>query len=816
MNSRVDGLMKSLCCCLAIVGGISSVAAAADVEQWGVWETALEGPRDGNPYLTVECSAVIEQGEQRFTVPGFYDGEGAYRIRFSPPTQGSWRFETRSNRPELSGRQGTFEVGPPTPGNHGPVRPYKTFYLRYADGAAYHQFGTTCYAWIHQTRELQEQTLKTLATSPFNKIRFCVFPKSYAYNQNEPELFPFQKKAGGEFDFDRPDPAYWRHLEGRILDLERLGIEADLILWHPYDRWGFADMNDAQDDRYLRYAIARVSAYRNVWWSLANEFDFMTDRPKGHRGNKQMGDWDRFFQILAKEDPHGRMRGIHNGRVWYDHTKGWVTHASVQSSNMEGGVEYRRQFQKPVIYDECRYEGNVAQGWGNLDAKTMTQRFWLGTLGGCYVGHGETYKHPEDILWWSKGGVLHGESPRRIGWLKDLMAEAPPFDELEPLGNDQGRYLLAKNGEYYLLYCVDTRPQTVELGGSRPYKVDLVDPWEMTVLPLGTAQSGESVVRPVGPDVAYRFTPYGDGEPRRPEVKISASATEGIAPLTVRFDAKTDAAPVWQFGDGSRSTETAPTHVYREPGIYRVTLRVADAGGAEAADMIQIAVDRNTTEPIVRAGFVRGEKPELSLKGTAKRGEGGSIVFSETEPWGWGEASDDALEPLCGLRSFTITGWLKPASLKTGSGGNRVVFCLMKDRSGIDLVCHSDGRMRLSVNEWPDRVQNDSSAGTLVVGRWTRFAVTYDAGKASDNVSWYFSEPQELPGGASLVLDCRTTYDAGPVDNRVGPLAIGNFNRTMHSYGLDRQFRGEVRELEIVGSRISGRGALPVEELNRR
>jgi hypothetical protein len=36
---------------------------------------------------------------------------------------------------------------------------------------------TTCYAWIHQPEELQRQTLETLAASPFNKIRFCVFPK---------------------------------------------------------------------------------------------------------------------------------------------------------------------------------------------------------------------------------------------------------------------------------------------------------------------------------------------------------------------------------------------------------------------------------------------------------------------------------------------------------------------------------------------------------------------------------------------------------------------------------------------------------------
>ena len=64
----------------------------------------------------------------------------------------------------------------------------------------------------------------------------------------------------------------------------------------------------------------------------------------------------------------------------------------------------------------------------------MTQRFWLGTLSGCYVGHGETYKHPQDILWWSKGGVLHGESPQRIQWLKDFMAQAPPFHELAAAG----------------------------------------------------------------------------------------------------------------------------------------------------------------------------------------------------------------------------------------------------------------------------------------------------------------------------------------------------------------------------------------------
>src|SRR4030042_871042 len=240
------------------------------IECWDIFEVTLTGPASGNPYVAVQWSATFSQGARRVTIPGFWDGAGTYRVRFSPPTTGEWRYQTSSATPELNGKTGAFIASAPTGNNRGPVQVFNTYYFHYADGTQYHQFGTTCYAWVHQTRELQAQTLQTLAASPFNKIRFCVFPKSYAYNQNEPEFYAFKKGADGKFDFSQPDPAFWRHFEQRILDLQRLGIAADLILWHPYDRWGFADMSDEQDDRYLRYCIARLSAYRNVWGALAN------------------------------------------------------------------------------------------------------------------------------------------------------------------------------------------------------------------------------------------------------------------------------------------------------------------------------------------------------------------------------------------------------------------------------------------------------------------------------------------------------------------------------------------------------------------
>jgi len=791
---------------------VCSAASSNPVERWDVFELKLTGPSAGNPYLDTQLSARFSQGSTHMTVPGFYDGQGQYCVRFSPPASGRWTYVTTSTRTQLNGRTGAFTATSNSGNNHGPVEIFKIFYLRYTDSTPYHQFGTTCYAWIHQTKALQKQTLNTLAASPFNKIRFCVFPKNYSYNKNEPELFAFKKKPNGKFDFSQPDPAFWHHLERRILDLQELGIEADIIIWHPYDRWGFADMSDAEDDRYLRYCIARLAAYRNVWWSLANEYDFMTNQPQDRRGNKQDEDWDRFFSILEKEDPYERMRGIHNGRRWYDHTKDWVIHASLQTSNMNGGVQYRKQYQKPVLYDECKYEGNIPQGWGNIDARTMMQRFWLGTMSGCYVGHGETYRHPQDILWWSKGGILHGQSPQRIHWLKAFMKTAPPFHELVPMGDERGRFMLGMDKEYYLIYCQAGQTETVELPGTRPYKVDAIDPWEMTEEPVGSLGSGAFTATAPAQDLVYRFTPYARGEALRPEARPSASVTEGMPPLQVKFRSNSQHRIGWDLGDGTRSNQRNPVHTYEQAGIYTVTMTVTDERDSHARAHLQVVVDRDSSDPLVRVGFGKSDLPALGLQGTAQRTAQGGFMFPPREPWGRVETQQEVSGLLGGLRSFTIQGWLKPEDLSIGSGGNRILFCLQRSKAGIDLVHLADGRLHLSVNEWPDSVKNDSSSGKLVRGKWTYFKVTYNATSHRDNVSWYFSKPlAQASNNPALTLDRRTTYNVGAVSNETGTLAIGNFNQTMQSYGWDRQFRGEIKGLEVFGSRISGRGALDAQ-----
>jgi hypothetical protein len=170
--------------CALSAAAVVPAPPPASVEQWDVFEFTLPGPAEGNPFVEVELTARFTQGERTLTARGFYDGDGVYKVRFMPEAVGVWNYTTESNRSELQNKTGAFTATAPSKGNHGPVHVHKTFHFAYADGTPFRELGTTCYAWTHQGNELEERTLKTLASAPFNKIRFCVFPKHFDWNNN--------------------------------------------------------------------------------------------------------------------------------------------------------------------------------------------------------------------------------------------------------------------------------------------------------------------------------------------------------------------------------------------------------------------------------------------------------------------------------------------------------------------------------------------------------------------------------------------------------------------------------------------------------
>ncbi|MEN2739651.1 DUF5060 domain-containing protein [Microbacterium sp. X-17] len=455
--------------------GTARLDAPATTQQWETFDLRLTGPAHGNPYVDVDVWADFSDDDGVIRVGGFYDGDGQYRIRFLPTRPGTWSFTTGSTARSLNAIVGSVHVDAGSA--PGPVRADGTHFT-YADGRPFVPIGTTLYAWTHQEEEHERETLVSLAASPFTKVRMCVFPKHYNLTRSEPPRFPFPHDDDGEWDTTRFDPEFFRHLESRIIDLAQLGIQADVILFHPYDRWGFQSMGTAADDRYTRYLVRRLAGFANVWWSLANEYDLMPD--------KRDHDWHRIARVIQSEDHASHLLSIHNGTRIFDHGAEWATHCSIQKIDADSPVAHVEtwlsQWRKPVVVDEFGYEGDVDFEWGSLTAEEVVRRFWGIMIRGAYATHGETYLNDQSRLWWATGGTLAGESPRRVAFLAGLVNECPS-GRLDPLSGLSHIKRAGIAGEYELVTFSHFQPKSYTFTWPEgvPAIVDFIDPWAMTI-----------------------------------------------------------------------------------------------------------------------------------------------------------------------------------------------------------------------------------------------------------------------------------------------------------------------------------------------
>ncbi|QMU30988.1 DUF7948 domain-containing protein [Adhaeribacter radiodurans] len=93
-----------------------------------------------------------------------------------------------------------------------------------------------------------------------------------------------------------------------------------------------------------------------------------------------------------------------------------------------------------------------------------------------------------------------------------------------------------------------------------------------------------------------------------PEIKAGAEPTEcgtataiqGYAPFTAKFTNTTTGATgyLWNFGDGTTSTEVSPSHVYTNDGNYQVTLTVYFGDGCQTTrEVVSVLTDKNQLIP---------------------------------------------------------------------------------------------------------------------------------------------------------------------------------------------------------------------------
>lgn len=480
------------------------------IEIYKPFEVELKEEFQGNPYTQVSLFADFSNGKITKKVRGFYDENNSFKIRFMPQELGKWTYVIKSNIKKFDNITGDFLCTEAKKDNHGIVITKNHTYFEYSDGTPFFPFGTTLYGWHFQNKEKRLQTLELLKNNRFNKVRMVVFPIwNYMYTK-EYESYPYKviKKEKinkddtsnkpenyiVEFDYYTFNAEYFQFLEEQIKELDKLGIEVDLILFHPYDTRGLASMTQEQDFLYLEYIVARLASFKNIWWSMANEYD-LADMC----GQKPISAWDTLIEKVYQEDPNRHLLSIHNfydppihkhtTKNWYDHTKPWITHLSIQTDNLFFIDKWKQLYRKPIVIDECRYEGNVQYGWGNLTAQNMNDYFWKIVSRGGYVTHGEAYvdgKEPIDSVWTFHGSKLKGKSHLRMNFLRNIIE------------NNHISYLnaIATTGPHWELYCGATEDKNTVLiyfGDSQPefeefdflpdgkkYQGILIDTWNMT------------------------------------------------------------------------------------------------------------------------------------------------------------------------------------------------------------------------------------------------------------------------------------------------------------------------------------------------
>ena len=578
------------------------VSCSAAVEQWGQWEGAWTIPASSlalsNPFdveLLVDLTPLhvdltpTTRGATSATsaaavvvVRGFFDGvvtkavtttsstaagtgHLVFKARFMPPSQGTWRYETRcKDAPGLSSRSGTFTVVAPTSNtnNRGPVvRSSKSpTRLAYADGSGdFHVVGTTVYGLAVPNSTTTEAcdartaaTIDTLKSSPFNKVRMMAYPFSDVTAPGPAASFlpyePVQEPGnsthtGRRLDLARFNLVYWRRLERAVQSLMEIDVQADVILFDLYTQafpLGLGCLGGPNsstydlgpDTRFIQFAVARLASFRNVWWSLSNEWNQCACKWDGRLANSSSSSsrstdfpvpltpiWDALFRAVAAEDPSHHLMSVHNNAVLYNYSQPWITHFSIQHTHFRPGAlwqQYGRD--KPFVWDEVKYEGNVVSNWGSLSAAQMVHRSWWGlAVGAAGTTHGEVLTLHTAACefgrdsWSGNGGRLCGESPPRIAWFKDYVATRVPVPLDQCAGDDDGYVQTLRcgstngsDGDAFIMFrfyncrsafCAGTF-SNVSLPAGVSYRQERVEPWAMRVDNIWPPQEAEEPTEP--------------------------------------------------------------------------------------------------------------------------------------------------------------------------------------------------------------------------------------------------------------------------------------------------------------------------------
>ena len=146
------------------------------LQTWRAAELTFESDKHyADSFADVALDLVLTCGERTLTVPGFWDGGDTFRVRFSLPAAGRWRWRTvcsDESNGSLHGRTGEVSclpyTGPQAIYRRGFVTArYRKRYLTYDDGTPFFYLGDTHWSLGDETPEMVREICGKRAAQGF-------------------------------------------------------------------------------------------------------------------------------------------------------------------------------------------------------------------------------------------------------------------------------------------------------------------------------------------------------------------------------------------------------------------------------------------------------------------------------------------------------------------------------------------------------------------------------------------------------------------------------------------------------------------------
>ncbi len=259
---------------------------AVEVQRFHKHDLKFRAPATGNPFEVSLIADFTGPNNLRLQVPGFYDGDGTWVVRFSPTEVGNWTMKTTSTQAALNGLTDTVTCVPNRHAKvHGGLRvdgnhPY---HFIYEDGTRYFLQGYQAdWLWgadmLDPQRKLMHTLIDQLASRGFNHVLVNIYAhdtswspeRKHQWDFGPPAVYPWEGSNDAP-NHARLNPRFFQIYDRMMDALQDQGIVAHIMLKVYNKKVKWPAKHSEEERRYFRYVTARYQAYSNVVWDFAKE-----------------------------------------------------------------------------------------------------------------------------------------------------------------------------------------------------------------------------------------------------------------------------------------------------------------------------------------------------------------------------------------------------------------------------------------------------------------------------------------------------------------------------------------------------------------